>query len=199
MSPRALLVAPLLLALAAAQVPCPMGSSLQSGACAVCPVSSFSTAVNSAICTPCPAGTTGPAGSTSAMQCAPCASNTYSLGSSSACAPCAPAYSFVGAATGCAPPQQSGPLSGLAWAFSGAQSEGVGAFAINTNPSGVSFVADRLGTAAAAMQLASGAVIGTPVAPAPAGFPTGSSAASISAWVNCAPFTSNPQASVVEW
>ena len=105
----------------------------------------------------------------------------------------------MGATTGCAPPPQSGPTAGLVCAFSGAQSEGVAAFSVNSNPSGISYVADRLGAAASAMQLSGGASIGSFLTQAPPGFPTGSAAASIAAWVNCAPFVSNPQASVVEW
>jgi hypothetical protein len=133
------------------------------------------------------------------MQCAPCAAGTYSLGQTAACAPCAPAYSFVGATVGCAPPPQSGPTAGLAWAFSGAAAEGFAGFSAINNPGSITNVADRLGVAGAATQFAGGAFLASPVAAALPGFPTGGAAASISAWVNCAPFATNPQASVVEW
>ena len=146
--------------------------------------------------TPCAPGTFGAGG---LAPCSACAAGAWSYGSSAACATTCPAgTAFVSASAGCAPTSAAGgPIDSLAFYFSGAQAEGVAAFSSASATAGVSYTVDRLGAANAALTLAaSGAHLDTNGS---ATFPTGNAAMSLSAWLQCAPFSATLQASVIEW
>ena len=202
-------------------------SSAGNATCTTCAAGSFSSA-GSASCTPtCPANTftvgqgclacptgasalVGTAAGQTACLCAPgyfwssasstcsaCAAGAWSLGGSTACATTCPAgAAFASATQGCLPSAASGPTSGLAFYFSGSQAEGVAAFSQASSTAGVSFTSDRFGSANAALTLASGGHLDTAALSA---LPTGNAAMSLSAWLQCAPFTATSQASVIEW
>ena len=79
-----------------------------------------------------------------------CFVGSYSYGSN-ACAPCAPGTSFISAALGCAPSR--GPAD-TAFFLSGAQAEGVSAFALTG--AAPTFATDYRGLASGALTLVSG-------------------------------------------
>ena len=90
-----------------------------------------------------------------------------------------------------------GPVDGIAFAYSGAAAEGFAAFSSASNVSGISFTADRFGTPNSALVLPLGAHLD-----ALGSFPTlpvGGADMSLSAWVQCAPFTWPAQATIIEW
>ena len=111
---------------------------------------------------------------------------------------CAPNTVFVSSTAGCAPPTAiNGPVDSLGLYYSGSQAEGFAAFSAASSTAGISYTTDRFGVANAAMALSGSTHLDT--ATNIPGLPIGNAAMSLSAWVQCAPFTSTGQASVVEW
>ena len=203
----------------AAQGACPAGSYCVAGAAPqLCAANTFS-ATSATSCTACPAtpgvvnGTipgqsacacaAGFSWSVASATCLACPAGAWSFGSAtaagyggSACATTCPSGStLVSSAAGCAPNPASGPADSIFY-FSGAQAEGVAAFSSASATAGLSYTSDRLGAANAALTFASGAHLDTATG---LPFPTGNAAMSLSAWLQCAPFTATSQASVIEW
>ena len=132
-----------------------------------------------------------------ANGCTPCAAsgpNLYSLGGqAAACVACPAGSAFVSSSTGCAPsPAQTGPANPT-YFFSADQAATTTAYTA-TNPAGISFVADRFGTAAAAMALAQGSYLTTGALPL---LPSYDAPLTTASWVKCAPDQNSH--SVMSW
>ena len=116
-------------------------------------------------------------------SCTACAGSTYTLGGT-VCAPCGAGATFVSASQSCVPAAtQSGVPTNTALYVSGASSEGLGAFAL-ANAGGVGSASDRLGNANAAVSLSLNSyAVSAPLSQ----LPTGGSARSMAAFVQCSP------------
>ena len=110
---------------------------------------------------------------------------------------CAPGATFVSASQSCTPAAASSsasvPTSTVLY-LSGSSAETLGGLAL-TNPAGISYTSDHLGTANAAMSLALGSFgVSAPLSQ----LPTGGSARTMSAFVKCAPPVSSTGRTIID-
>jgi len=181
---------------------CAAGSfAANASACVPCAPGTFASSPSALICSPCPAGMFNQL--SGAVACAPCSPNSYSLPGARACATCPLSSSAViTSSVGCLPtnPIFNGafPQAGLAFVVSGSSGEGTAALGIKVG-TGFVHTADVFGTAQAALTVSPGSYLMTPaLSVIPATLPV-AGAATIAAWVRCAPFASPAVSSVFEW
>ena len=128
-------------------------------------------------------------------NCALCPAGQYSYAGSPGCSSCPAGFALISPALGCAPIPGAGPTDSLVFYLTGSQGEGTNTFSgVKT---GVSFTADRLGAANAALALTPGSFLSTTAGALP--LPSGDAAVSVSAMVRCTTTASaNPQG-VLAW
>jgi hypothetical protein len=190
--------------------PCPDGISTLStdsksvSACTICSPGYAGTVTNPGTtsasgCSICPSGSfaADPTGST---NCQLCDNNKYSYPGASSCSSCPLGSMLISSSSGCRPSSFSnvGPVD-TSFYLSGSQTEGVSAFTSIRNANGISYFSNLSSFPNEGVLISSGSSISTSLLST---LPSGSSAFTVSSWVNCASSSFsdyNPSGVVVAW
>jgi sugar lactone lactonase YvrE len=130
-----------------------------------------------------------------------CLANTYTyIPGSSLCSSCPSGSTLVSSSLGCRPslPSNAGPID-TSFYLSGSQTEGVSAFLNIVVPSGLTYYSCASSFPTAALVVASGSYISNPLL---SSLPTGTSAFTVSSWVQCNASSltdANPSDVVLAW